>query len=259
MTTRGSHQQPFSSTGPSVYLLDLTVRDVRCFGPEEQMLRLSDSDGRPAPWTVILGENGVGKTTLLQCLVALEPRRHVFRHGHEECPLIELPISSGDWWRIYRNPRLPEETFISGTVAVGSRLGSAGAPSEKIEIVVPTSSEKVDSMLMLIGDYELSERLRCCGYGATRRMGSATLSRGLDDPAASLFLDSVDLVDVEEWLLVEDYARTRGATQDTNRLQRIKAVLIDLLPDVGDLRVAESPKNLSRGLRPVIEVRTPFG
>ena len=36
-------------------------------------MRLADADGRPAPWTVILGDNGVGKTTLLQCLVAWSP------------------------------------------------------------------------------------------------------------------------------------------------------------------------------------------
>lgn len=86
----------FQPESPPAYLLDLAVRNVRCFGPEEQILRLSDAQGRPAPWTVILGDNGVGKTTLLQCLVALEPRRHYFRASQdEERPLIELS-TSGD-------------------------------------------------------------------------------------------------------------------------------------------------------------------
>jgi energy-coupling factor transporter ATP-binding protein EcfA2 len=55
-----------------VYFLDLSVENVRCFG-EKQTLHLSDGQGKPARWTVLLGDNGTGKTTLLKCLVALEP------------------------------------------------------------------------------------------------------------------------------------------------------------------------------------------
>ena len=50
-----------------MYFLSLEVENIRCFG-EKQTLDFSDSDGRPAPWTLLLGDNGVGKTTLLQCL-----------------------------------------------------------------------------------------------------------------------------------------------------------------------------------------------
>src|SRR2546423_7222442 len=54
------------------YFLSLSVENIRCFGPQ-QTLDLSDGNGRPAQWTIILGDNGVGKTTLLQTLVALLP------------------------------------------------------------------------------------------------------------------------------------------------------------------------------------------
>ena len=50
-----------------VYFLSLTLENVRCFG-ESQTLDLSDGNGKPAQWTVILGDNGTGKTTLLQTL-----------------------------------------------------------------------------------------------------------------------------------------------------------------------------------------------
>ncbi len=53
------------------YFTGLRVAGVRCFGPE-QHLSLADRD-RPAKWTIVLGENGVGKTTLLQCLWAMAP------------------------------------------------------------------------------------------------------------------------------------------------------------------------------------------
>ena len=38
----------------------------------KQVLDLSDGKGRPAQWTILLGENGTGKTTVLQLLAAFE-------------------------------------------------------------------------------------------------------------------------------------------------------------------------------------------
>lgn len=260
MQSIGRDQQ-FKKVGSSAsqaYLLDLSVRNVRCFGPEEQTLRLSDADGQPAPWTVILGDNGVGKTTLLQCLVALEPRRHFsklwglgnFSSNLEERPLVELP-TNGDWWRIYRDRQQPWETSIRGHVSFGEGLGTTGEPRDVVEIVVPTSSEtKAPFPAERLAD------LRCFAYGATRQMGSAVLKRSAEDPATSLFLDYVTLVDAEEWLLVEDYASLRSnADESERRLERIKKVLLDLLPDTEDLRIGTTAP-LSK---PAIEVKTPYG
>src|SRR5262245_29759457 len=59
-----------SLAGPGAYFTGMTLRNIRCFGPE-QAITLATPDGSPARWTVILGENGVGKTTLLQLLALL--------------------------------------------------------------------------------------------------------------------------------------------------------------------------------------------
>jgi hypothetical protein len=56
----GSEQNGAHRRHGAVYFTELSVANVRCFGPE-QRLSLVDGD-RPAKWTVILGENGVGKT-----------------------------------------------------------------------------------------------------------------------------------------------------------------------------------------------------
>lgn len=247
------------------YLLELAVRNVRCFGPEEQVLRLRDTEGRPAPWTVILGDNGVGKTTLLQCLVALEPRRQLLRsmlsRSLPERPLVDLPIGGSETWRIYRDPERPRETTIWGLAVLADGAALTGRFTELDRIVVPTNSEQAqismfapESFLAQQPSFRL-EALRCCAYGATRKMGSDALSRKAGDPAASLFADDVPLVDAEEWLLVEDYARTRrGDAGSERRLQRVRQVFLDLLPDVADLRIRESG-----GLKPAIEVKTPYG
>ncbi|MDP6819718.1 MAG: ATP-binding protein, partial [Alphaproteobacteria bacterium] len=66
-----------SKTLPA-YFLSLSVENARCFGPKQE-LDLSNESGGPARWTVILGDNGTGKTTLLQCLVAMQPSYGFFR------------------------------------------------------------------------------------------------------------------------------------------------------------------------------------
>ena len=54
-----------SQQQPLIYFHSLKLKNVRCFG-EPQKLKLTDDKGRLAQWTLLLGDNGVGKTTLLQ-------------------------------------------------------------------------------------------------------------------------------------------------------------------------------------------------
>ena len=103
--------------------------------------------------------------------------------------------------------------------------------------------------------------LICYGYGASRRMGTTELSEmQTADTIISLFDDNATLINAEEWLLQADYAakslegedRTRAA----KRRDRIREVLIRLLPDVSDLRFAPSR---TAPVRPTVQVQTPYG
>ena len=61
-----------SPNQPPIYFTSLELENVRCFG-ERQILDLTDNEGKLAQWTILLGDNGVGKTTLLQCLAWMRP------------------------------------------------------------------------------------------------------------------------------------------------------------------------------------------
>src|SRR5438128_11722307 len=49
-----------------MYLQECTIRDIKCF--EEIKLDFRNPDGSIRLWNVIIGENGTGKTTLLQAI-----------------------------------------------------------------------------------------------------------------------------------------------------------------------------------------------
>src|SRR6266508_3354268 len=67
--TRGQGPQQ-----PLIYFSSLELENVRCIG-ERQVLELTDDKGRLAQWTLLLGNNGVGKTTILQCLAWMRPTK----------------------------------------------------------------------------------------------------------------------------------------------------------------------------------------
>ena len=56
----------------SAYFLSLTLENIRCFATR-QTLDLSDGNGKPCMWNVLLGENGTGKTSLLIALASSIP------------------------------------------------------------------------------------------------------------------------------------------------------------------------------------------
>ena len=65
------------------YFLTLEVENVACFG-SRQTLSFRDKDGKPARWTVILGNNAIGKTTLLKKYLEKEkPTDVLFVNGDD--------------------------------------------------------------------------------------------------------------------------------------------------------------------------------
>lgn len=237
------------------YFLSITVENVRCFGPQ-QTLNLSGGEGRPAQWTIILGNNGYGKTTLLQCLVALIPVKHP---GYRLAPYCFGIQSMPKWTPFKHAPNLVAQ--LRATFCNGIRL----TDSEKCKSVEGYYAE---------GEYEdgwwganILDRddignVTCFGYGASRHMGDTSLAEESEDsPIASLFSDNIELVNAEEWLLQADYAAhaAKGAharRRAEKRRDEIIDVLVHLLPEVKAIRFFQITEN---ELTPGVEVKTPYG
>jgi predicted ATP-binding protein involved in virulence len=256
-----SHSEGNGATpSPPVYFLSLTVENVRCFGPR-QTLDLSDGHDRPKQWTILLGDNGVGKTTLLQCLAGL----HLVKSGfktEEGTPLliprlleryIDLALKSTSFIGRSESHKL----YIGADLYKDSKLAlaSQGNRTTGLHAQGSLTPQWVSTM------DESFRELVCYGYGAGRRMGTTDLSEEQSaDTIASLFDEDSTLINAEQWLLQADYAAKSLEGEDQKRAERqrdqIKEVLIRLLPDVSDLRFAPSR---TTPIRTIVQAQTPYG
>jgi hypothetical protein len=212
---------PLPSSGS--YFTSLSVANLRCFG-DEQTLSLTDQEGRPARWTIVLGENGLGKTTLLQ-LLALASGADYLR--------MEMEV-----FRFQDDP--PRDRL---DLARTDKLGTASARMV-CDGRVENHSLDIVQGAPLVPARDDDETVLVCGYGAGRRIGFGRISRrrrvGNSVRCASLFVD-MGLRNAEEWLLQEDYASAKEGEDGfaSRRLERLKDMLVRLLPDVSDVRVGQ--------------------
>jgi len=251
---RGKAQVGKRASQP-VYFLSLTLENVRCFGPE-QTLKLSDEKGRPARWTVILGNNGMGKTTLLQVLTTVEPvvlgqnpaaSKFYVPKGFHEAPRLS--------WSPVRHRAAA--AFVSARFKAG-QLTAEGAGREQ-QFTLRYLWEPQGPPVPTVEEGHALNPV-CYGYGATRRMGAGSLSAPKEShPSDSLFFEDVPLRNAEEWLLQADYAASKespGQGRATERRERVKQLLLAILPEILDLRFAP-PDESNPTAR--VEVKTHYG
>lgn len=222
-----------------IYFTELTLENVRCFG-EKATLKLSDDNGKWCRWNVILGDNGTGKTTLLQCLAGFEFQQKTFVNGVQYIPILADRIKAhslnnkGNVYNVVAtitNQQIPTHIGLSGFAS------SSGHTMSKTPI---------DLFIL--------------GYGANRRISFEKLSEGDAESSETLYNDDAKLINTEEWLYQMEFAASRESeikVQAEKRRDLIMECLKNILPDVDDIRFRE-PVSIDSPL-PKLEFKTPFG
>lgn len=225
---------------PPAYFLSLSLENVCSFG-EKQIISFAQENGRPAQWTIILGDNGVGKTTVLKALAAMVI---------EDRPIDRQdPYGIAAMWRLANSVWLPFrygntlpahlETLVVQDINL--RDGKAGPNA----LIVEASIGKTNGGGMMSSGHN-PRNLICYGYGAGRTTGNSTIIENPvnTDACASLFDDRADLLNPEEWFLNIDYGirlladNKRKQLSDANN--RVRQMIKNVLPGVTDLRIDNS-------------------
>jgi predicted ATP-binding protein involved in virulence len=237
----------------SHYFLQLSVENLRCFG-KRQTIRFSDENGNPFHWTIIMGDNGVGKTSLLKSIVSLAPSPKNMFGSYQDIRLYPGIMDWHDQWN-------PQRHLGDKPTRMSAEIISAHGLNKLIKgnaqtLTIEKGHKKFNDMKVSDEAYAGLGDFLCFAYGASRKMGKVNLSGGKYSTASiSLFDDDAPLINVEEFFLQADYdAKTAKSKKSISEREHIKKLLVDILPEVDDIRISKE-KDRSRS----VEMRTKFG
>ena len=261
-----------------VYFTSLEVENVRCFG-ERQRLDLT-IDGQPAQWSLIVGENGVGKTTLLQSLAWMSPvpwfpdtpSGQAIPDEESSAKAGALrPSLTGTENEVLETLRrdTSSRTSLAARLAYGEVSlypytgvevkSSKGRPIEVgIDLLFEESGRLKDTDISKSTPLhdrlsEWSDGPLVVAYGANRYVGERNLNTFTDmDPLEHNRLSHfTELCDVEELLMALDYGASSGRhKKEKKALKMLKDAVVRVLPEEPAVTIDVHPPDVLGTGRP---------
>ncbi len=251
----------------NAYFLSLELENVRCVG-ERQIIDFSDGNNNAKRWTIILGNNGTGKTTLLQSLIGMIPIPDHKEQNDSSTPnytTSEFPYK----WGFLRN-NVKEARFLASFSTKLFQQNQNGSTILNFKFKVQSVGNIVAGEFGEFGDFPIHSfsssftskkiTMNCFAYGASRKTGGISLSDENDKSSyKTLFDEKALLINPEEWLLQADYTASKPSRIKkwaVMRRDKVIEVLKLILPDVIDIELGEF-RGYSK--KPRVEFKTPYG
>jgi energy-coupling factor transporter ATP-binding protein EcfA2 len=255
---------PLSRRRKSIYYVGLKIENARCF-TETQDLRLVDSNGCPARWTLLVGENGVGKTTLLQCLAWMRPTPY-FPPGEDKQSGIQPWLYDQYPYRMARLLRDGvESTALQAEMVEAPDLASCQSSTARVKTGIELDAENdpfagtvFAGARRTLNEPATTVEPFVITYSANRYMGHKNADKlGRSEPVDLLHTDSTELIDAADVLSKLDYSSLKGNVGSEARLNSMKRALTEILPFIDSLSDIEilDPENRRGSLL----FRTPNG
>lgn len=248
------------------YLTELKVSNVKSF-KDDHVLSLCDAEGRLARWTLLLGDNGVGKTTLLQCIAHLAPFRNTTDADGTKNPTFFIEPTGASEVQNFE-PLARHGTHRVYLAATFAAKGVFGTPPDKRQGLF-TNWVDFDRRGTKTERFEASKELDVMkkdpliiAYGAGRKLGRANVDASSTMPALASLFDEVELIDAEDLIQQLDYAALRRSTTKSKRQNAVmKSMIAALLPnvDTADNIKVYGPSPLTAKQKVGVHVRTPYG
>ncbi|MGH1336349.1 MAG: AAA family ATPase [Aureispira sp.] len=211
-----------------VYITGLEICKINCF-KKSYSIDFSDAERKPSMWTVLLGNNNTGKTTLLRIIAALGNTSYPFgtfssvRNTNTKYynNALYLDISK------YFSPLDKEEndtiTKQCSITTNKKEINSSFASSSKSKKNVSYTDNPI------IID----------AYGTQRKQGQTKfIEYQLEDRVESLFEDDTkSLINAEDWFLGTKFNALMESKKAAAQLEQVKNALVTLLPDIKDIQI----------------------
>ncbi len=254
---------------PAVYFNKLYMKNVRCFRGNHE-IDLGNGKGEPSQWTVILGNNNVGKTTILRVIAALEmdnKKKIELSNGKEWyefkstklLPLEKYKSTNSSWFFIanslttynknkfdlIRNERVRdyfEDDFYNSKISKGdiNWLLNNNITSFFVRMSHFSSHQIPEDSV----SKSLIEKINLFGYGTSRMMIDAQSIQG--DNTQGLFDNKTLLSNVEEWLKELHFAANNNNKNAEIRYNQVENILCGgLLPEITKIQITTIPDKSS--------------
>lgn len=226
------------------YFYSLELEGVNCF-KDKQILDLSNGQKKFSQWTIILGDNGTGKTTLLKVLDRLQPIKEEFEIEGNIKIIPLLPYEKA----IDKNKFDKQALKASLKILNNETVYNLNIYSEK-ENTFNVYSRQISNLFLL-------------SYGASRRISknqNIAHSKSELSNLTSLFDESIELINAEEWFL-QKYLKSLVANEESkskyiNEFNQVENLLKEILPDIKEIRIKPINEENSKIL---LEVETNYG
>jgi predicted ATPase len=214
---------------PAAYFKSLTLENVKCF-KGKHTIDLSDGNGKPANWTVILGNNNTGKTTILKALVGLSAVEFVSETAkkHGDTHTYVAPLYSK--YKLLDLLNGIEKGFVRSEIFVSKN-------GDFITFNRPPFTWEYGGFIpfALIEDLV---NLSTFPYSTHRRISegfSGNSDNDIDEIEDQYrnFIKNTDLENAEEWILQLSLSEKLGRAKAKDILNQIHNILTSgLLPDI---------------------------
>lgn len=250
---------------PAVYFNKLYMKNVRCFKGNHE-IDLGNGKGEPSQWTVILGNNNVGKTTILRVIASLELNKEKSK----------FDFDNSKWFEFKGSSLLPLEKYgsmNSDFFFIGNSLFFFHL--DKFEVVKNSNfkvhfedhnfynnrvnkddiawlNDDIASFYLKMksfssnqsADNSILAQLKLLGYGTSRMMIDSQSVQG--DNTQGLFDNKTLLLNVEEWLKELHFAANNKNKNAEIRYKQVENILCGgLLPDVTKIQITTIPDKSS--------------
>lgn len=250
MSKKNGKQVPESK---SIYFQSLKLEDVLCF-KGQQRINLANTKGQPAQWTVILGNNNTGKTTLLRCIAALD-----VIIVEDPSPRVSEIYGIKLMWPDIHFDR-SERFKISAKLLFQNRITDDEKKIEDVDYGFEVFNEEKKYMLPSWGSFGASKNLQTCifSYGASRKMSKKSIAEVENGNTHASLFENEELANVEDWLLNLSLSNQLGSTLALAHLNLAKHILTSgILPDVKEVQLKSQEKG--SGFENFVEFLTDYG
>lgn len=199
----------------------VSISNYKCLNNAEIDCSINGDQSNTYQWTVLLGENNSGKTSLLKAIANLRPVKYRFSVLPDKDSMV--------YDERFKDSVVPS-LFYDKDIAV----------SQDTNVNIVFSNDLGHDWVYRGGNVALGRNpllldFKIYAYGVSRYPSESKLSETTKDECISLYEYGRNLTNIEEWLMQLDYAAKSDQPSANNKLYKIKELLCgNLFPEIED-------------------------